>query len=71
MQTEIIATIAGKITDIASGIVEAGSPLVTTESMKCFIKENAPASGVFQAVVVVGAAVVAGEVIGYITEYDG
>lgn len=70
MTTEILASFAGKISEIASGVVEAGNPLFEAETMKCFVRENAPVSGVFQAVVVVGAAAVAGEVIGYFIEYE-
>lgn len=67
MQKEIIASFTGKIVEIANGIVESGAPLFTTESMKMFVKENAPASGVLQTVAAVGATVIVGEVICYFT----
>lgn len=68
MQTEIIATITGKISEIANGIIETGIPLFEIES-NMFMKENAPDSSVFKTVVLGGSAIVVGEIIGYYTDY--
>lgn len=68
MQIAIIASITGQIYEITTGVIEAGSPLFTTEAMKMYIAENTPIRGTFEAVVAVGAMVVVGEtVIGYFT----
>ena len=67
MTTEIKAPFTGKIIAIAAGAITAGSALFKTEAMKMEIPENSCVPGVFEAVVAIGALVIAGEVIGYFT----
>lgn len=68
MKEEIKASFTGIICTVSAGIVAAGSSLFTTEFMKMYVNENSPIPGVFEAVIVAGSAVIAGEtIIGYFT----
>ncbi len=69
--TPIIATCTGQVLQITAGVVSAGSILFATEALKMEIRQHSYISGIFEATVVVGAAVIAGETImGYFTTTD-
>lgn len=71
MKIPILASFTGKIIAITTGLIAAGSNLFTTECMKMDCHQNSPTQGTFEAVVVVGALVLAGEtIIGYFTPHD-
>ena len=63
----ILAPFTCQVLTIVTGVIAAGGILFNFEAMKMNMHQTTAAPGLFEAAVVAGATILAGEVVGYFT----